>query len=63
MPRTAVRLAPRTPRRCHRTVREEPELDRGATRVNAAPAGTAGAADIPLPTFKATEVVSQTAGG
>ncbi len=41
----------------------DPEVARGATRVDLAPAGTAGAADIPLPTFKATEVVSQAAGG
>ena len=47
----------------HKTVCEEPGLARGATRIDVASADTAGAADIPLPTFKATEVVSQAAGG
>jgi hypothetical protein len=41
----------------------EPEPARGATRVDAAPTDTAGAAAALLPTFKATEVVSQATGG
>ncbi len=41
----------------------EPELAWGETRVDTAPTGTAGATDITLPTFKATEVVSQAGGG
>lgn len=54
---------PERPATLYASHREAPELARGATRVGAAPTDTAGAADAPLPTFKATEVVSQAAGG